>query len=94
MALRLQPRPLDSIAVLHIDPETGNTKFLGTQGEGVKWPRDFVLDPTGKWNALDRDEEGPSVVVFELDPETGELHQTENRLETPKPACFLRFLLK
>jgi 6-phosphogluconolactonase len=82
----------DSIAVFNVNPETGKLTFIAAQGQGVKWPRNFVLDPTGAW-LLVGNEQGNSITVYSVDPETGELHPTENRLETPKPSC-LRFLVK
>jgi len=61
-------------------------QVISTEGD---WPRNFSLDPTGRW-LLVANQRSDSVVVFGRDPETGRLTPTRQRLALPSPVC-LRF---
>jgi len=53
------------------------------------WPRNFSLDPTGRW-LLVANQRSDSVVVFRRDPADGTLAPTKQKVEIPSPVC-LRF---
>lgn len=57
-----------------------------TEGD---WPRNFTLDPTGKWVLVANQKSG-SVVVLARDEDTGRLTPTRERIALPSPVC-LRF---
>jgi 6-phosphogluconolactonase len=79
----------NSIAVLSVAESTGALaldQVVSTDGD---WPRNFTLDPTGRW-LLVANQRSDSVVVFGRDPDNGRLTPTRQRLALPSPVC-LRF---
>ena len=63
-------------------------QVVSTDGD---WPRNFTLDPTGKWVLVANQKSG-SVVVFSRDQESGRLTPTRERIALASPVC-LRFSL-
>jgi 6-phosphogluconolactonase len=61
-------------------------QVVSTEGD---WPRNFSLDPTGRW-LLVANQRSDSVVVFGRDEESGRLTPTRQRIALPSPVC-LRF---
>lgn len=80
----------DSIAVFHCDPATGKLAAAGHQGEGIKTPRNFNIDLTGKW-LLVGSQSGDNVAVFKIDQTSGALTPTGNKIEIAAPVC-IKFL--
>jgi 6-phosphogluconolactonase len=62
---------------------------ISTDGD---WPRNFSLDPTGRW-LLVANQRSNSIVVFARDQESGRLTPTRSSLALPSPVC-LRFSLR
>ena len=54
-----------------------------TQG---KTPRNFGIDPTGAY-LLAANEDSDTVVLFRIDPATGKLEATGQKVAVPKPVC-------
>jgi len=81
----------NSIAIFKV-MEDGNLEAVGHQGKGIKVPRNFGIDPTGRY-ALVANQAGDDVLVFNIDQETGMLEPTEFRIEVPAPVC-VKFLRK
>jgi 6-phosphogluconolactonase len=52
-----------------------------------KEPRNFTLDPSGKW-LLVANQESDSIVIFWVDPQTGMIRPTGRRLTVPRPTCL------
>ncbi|HEY1375368.1 MAG TPA: beta-propeller fold lactonase family protein, partial [Gemmataceae bacterium] len=75
----------NSIASFAIEPD-GKLRPVGHQGEGVKTPRNFNIDPTGRWMIV-ANQDGNSLVVFKIDPQTGALSPTGVRAEVGAPVC-------
>jgi 6-phosphogluconolactonase len=75
----------NSIACYAID-KSGKLTFVGHQKENIKTPRNFALDPTGRY-AIVANQDGHSVVVFRVDQKTGELTPTGNSIQVPSPVC-------
>ena len=69
----------------------GQIKAIGHQGEGIKIPRNFNIDPSGKW-MLVANQDGASVVVFAIGAD-GLPKPTGTRVEVPNPVC-VKFLAK
>lgn len=69
--------------------------FLGCQSEGIKEPRNFVIDPTGAWLLVGNQnaDSADSIAVFKIDQETGLLSPAGAPFPCPKPVC-LRFAVK
>jgi len=55
-----------------------------TQG---KTPRNFEIDPTGKFLFL-ANQDTNNVVVFRIDPNSGRLTPTGQTLHVPSPVCL------
>lgn len=74
----------DSIAIFEIDRASGRLAPLGHQREGIDWPRNFAVDRTGRW-LLVANQEGDEVRVYAVDPDTGLLTPTDQRVSVPAP---------
>ncbi len=93
-SLYVSNRGHNSIAVLSVAETTGGgalvlDQVVSTEGD---WPRNFSLDPTGRW-LLVANQRSDSIVVFGRDPDNGRLTPTRppQRIAIPSPVC-LRFL--
>jgi len=87
--LYVSNRGCNSIAVFSVAESTGALvldQVVSTEGD---WPRNFSLDPTGRW-LLAANQRSDSVVVFGRDPDNGRLTPTRQRIAIPSPVC-LRF---
>ncbi len=82
--------PYNSIAIFSIDPQTRELKSVGHQGAGVKTPRNFAIEPTGQY-MLVANQSGGNVIVFRINPSTGELTPTESSVQVASPVC-VRFM--
>jgi len=76
----------DSIAALQVG-EGGKLKVAGFAKEGVKEPRNFIVDPTGKW-LLVGSQNGDAIVVFPIDRETGVPGPQGTVTKVPTPVCL------
>jgi len=52
------------------------------------WPRNFNVDPTGKW-LLAAGRDSNTIAVFGINAETGELTYTRTMVMVPTPICVL-----
>jgi len=78
----------DSIGVYAINPVEGTltpVEYASTQG---KTPRSFALDPTGSC-LIAANQESNTLVGFRLDPKTGHLTPTGQKLDIQAPACVV-----
>ncbi|MFN0020458.1 MAG: lactonase family protein [Pirellulaceae bacterium] len=82
--------PYNSIAIFSIDPKTRELKSVGHQAMGVKTPRNFAIEPTGKY-MLVANQSGGNVLVFRINQETGELQPTDKSVQVANPVC-VRFM--
>lgn len=81
-------RGADKIVILQVfDGDVLNVRHLGFVNEGINWPRNFTIDPSGRF-LLVANQNGNSVVVFHRDVKTGMLRPTGNRLEVSMPVCL------
>ncbi|MEM9665670.1 MAG: lactonase family protein [Bacteroidota bacterium] len=79
----------DSIAAFAVDEATGQLAPLGHTTDGITWPRNFVIDPSGRW-LLVANRHADAITVYQLDPTTGALTFTGTSASVPAPTC-LRF---
>ena len=56
------------------------------QGKGIKVPRNFALDPTGKLLIV-ANQDGDSLVVFNVNQKTGQLEETGVTVEQCRGRC-------
>lgn len=82
--------PYNSIAIFSVDPKTRKLTAVGHQSKGVKTPRNFAIEPTGKY-MLVANQSGGNVIVFRINQDTGELIPTGNSVEVARPVC-VRFM--
>ena len=76
------------IAVFAIDSAEGTLKLVETVPTQGKEPRNFAIDPSGKY-LLAANQNSNNVVVFRIDPKTGRLTATGQVLEIPSPVCLV-----
>jgi 6-phosphogluconolactonase len=82
--------PYNSIAIFSINPKTRELTAVGHQGMGIKTPRNFAIEPTGKY-MLVANQSGDNVLVFRINQATGELTPTGTSVQVPSPVC-VRFM--
>jgi 6-phosphogluconolactonase len=70
-----------------IDEATGRLTFLGVEPIRGTTPRNFTIDPTGKF-LLAAGQNSHSVTGFAIDAETGRLSFTGQSLDVPSPVCI------
>jgi len=79
-------RTQDSIVAYKVEPTTGKLTLVGHQSEGVKTPRNFNIDPQGKY-ALVANQAGGDVIVFAINQETGALEKKVSSVQIDSPVC-------
>jgi len=77
----------NEIIVYAINQETGELTFVQRQTSYGKNPRDFAIDPTGKF-LLVANQNSDSILVFRIDNTTGRLSPTGFKLEIGNPVCL------
>lgn len=82
--------PYNSIAIFALDAKKGELKVVGHEDRNIKTPRNFAIDPTGKY-MLVANQSGGNVIVFGINQTTGELIPTGHSIAIDRPVC-VRFL--
>jgi 6-phosphogluconolactonase len=77
----------NSLAIYAIDSASGKLTIKGFASTQGKTPRNFMIDPTGKW-LLVANQRSDNVVVFRIDQKTGLLKATDKQLSVPAPVCL------
>lgn len=80
-------RGADEIVAFTIDSPTGKLDFLQRISTGGKTPRNFALDPSGKW-LLAANQNSGDIRVFRVGGD-GRLTATDHSVEVPAPVCLL-----
>jgi len=80
----------NNLAIYQVDLQTGKLTLTGHQTVKGKTPRNFVIDPTGRYLLVANQDTG-NVVTFIIDEETGKLVDTGIEINIPAPVC-LKFL--
>ena len=75
----------DSITVFKVNDD-GTLTWLDNTPSGVKTPRGFGIDPSGKF-LLVGGQDSAGVAVFRIDPSSGRLSPTGQTLEVGSPVC-------
>jgi 6-phosphogluconolactonase len=78
---------VDTITAFSIDPARGTLKLAGKTSTQGRTPRNFAIDPTGKF-LLAANQESNNIVVFKIDAATGGLAPTGQTMEVPSPVCI------
>jgi 6-phosphogluconolactonase len=78
---------IDTITAFSIDPTRGTLKLAGKTSTQGKTPRNFAIDPSGKF-LMAANQESDNIVVYRIDPATGDLTPTGQVLGVPSPVCI------
>jgi len=78
---------VDSVTAFSIDRVKGTLKLIGEFPTMGKTPRNFAIDPTGRF-LLAANQESGNIVVFRIDAATGRLTPTGESVEVPAPVCI------
>ncbi len=82
----------NNLAIFSIDATSGKLTSAGYQPVRGAQPRNFIIDPTGKY-LLVANQRTNNIVVYKRDMETGLLQATPQQIEIPNPVC-LKMLAK
>ncbi len=82
----------NSIAIFAVDQHSGKLTFKGAQSTMGTHPRNFTIDPSGKF-LLVANRDSNHIVVFSINQETGMLTATGEPFHTPAPV-YLGLLRK
>jgi 6-phosphogluconolactonase (cycloisomerase 2 family) len=76
-----------SITIFSVDTTNGLLSLVGRQSTLGIHPRNFMIDPTGRF-LLVANQFSNNIVVFRRDIETGLLTYTGNQINIPNPSCL------
>jgi 6-phosphogluconolactonase len=77
----------NSLSIFSIDQNSGKLQLIGHQQTYGDHPRNFTIDPTGKF-LLVANQFTDNIVVFRRDIKTGLLTKTGNEIKLPAPSCL------
>jgi 6-phosphogluconolactonase len=77
----------NEINIYSVNQETGLLTFVARQSTFGKNPRDFAIDPTGRFLIV-ANQGSDNMWVFKIDQTTGKLNQTGIRVEIGNPVCL------
>ena len=77
----------NNIAIFKVDASNGELKAVGYQSCLGDMPRNFVIDPSGKF-LLVANQKSDNVFVFRINETTGTLQQIGKETRIPGPACL------
>ena len=80
-------RAPDTIGVFAIDPEKGTLTPVEQSLTGGVMPRNFTIDPSGKY-LLAANQLSNNVVVYAIDPATGRLSNMGKEIKVDTPVCL------
>ncbi len=79
--------PYNNIAIFKIDTASGKLDRIGFQSSLGSIPRNFSLDPTGRF-LLVANQESNDIIIFKRDMQTGLLTDTGRKISIGKPVCL------
>jgi 6-phosphogluconolactonase len=77
---------INEIVILRVDKKGGLT-YAGRQSTLGKTPRNFAIDPTGKFLLVANQNSG-DIIVFRRDQKSGLLTDTGKKITVDKPVCL------
>ncbi|WP_118193664.1 lactonase family protein [Albibacterium indicum] len=78
---------LNEIIIFKVNPTDGQLSYVGRQSSGGETPRNFAIDPSGKF-LLVANQNTNDITVFLRDQETGLLSETSEKISIHKPVCL------
>lgn len=85
--LYVSNRGHDSLAIFAIDPHTGRLEARQHAPTLGKTPRNFALDPLGKFLFV-ANQDSDTIIAYRLNALDGSLTPTGQVISTPKPVCI------
>jgi 6-phosphogluconolactonase len=85
--LYISNRTIDTLSSFRIATD-GTLDTLKSIPSIAKFPRSFALDHAGKWMIV-AGQKSNDIVVFRIDPLSGELTPTDQTAKIPSPVCVL-----
>ncbi len=85
--LYVSNRLCDTLSVFAIAND-GRLSLIQSTPSVVRFPRNFALDPTGRW-LIAAGQKDNRIAVFKIDPTTGQLTPTDQVAEVGGPVCIL-----
>jgi 6-phosphogluconolactonase len=79
---------IDTISAFSISPAKGTLQLKNEYPTMGKTPRNFAIDPTGKF-LLAANQESNTIVTFRIDAVTGALSPTGDPVQVPAPVCIV-----
>ncbi len=77
----------NTIVIYSINKKNGQLRLIGHQSTLGKTPRNFSIDPSGKY-LLCENQNSDEIVIFRRDVATGLLTDSGNRVSVGKPVCI------
>jgi 6-phosphogluconolactonase len=77
----------NEISLFGINRQTGVLTFIERKATGGKVPRNFVIDPTGKF-LLIANQDSDTIIVHGIDQTTGKLTGAVSRVAVGNPVCL------
>ncbi|KUZ62430.1 3-carboxymuconate cyclase [Burkholderia ubonensis] len=77
----------NEIVIYAVNPADGRLKTVGRQSSLGRTPREFLIDPTGKWLIVGN-QDSDTFYVFRRDAETGKLDANPRKVAVGKPVDF------
>lgn len=77
----------NDIVIYTINPDNGQLTYADRASSLGKGPRDFTIDPTGKY-LLVANQGSNSIVVYRINKENGKLYGISARLDIGNPVCL------
>ena len=77
----------NEIAIFAVNARDGTLKLVGRQSTLGRTPREFAIDPTGRWLVVGN-QESDTAYVFRRDPKSGTLEPNPTRLDIGAPVDF------
>lgn len=77
----------NDISVFSINQENGELTFVERKPSGGKGPRNFIIDPTGKYLIVAH-QNSDNITVYRIDENTGKITQTVSRTAVGNPVCL------
>jgi 6-phosphogluconolactonase len=77
----------NEISVYAIDPDNGKLIFTQRVTTDGKNPRDFAIDPTGKYMVV-ANQDSDIIFVYRIDPASGRLFRIPSGLNIGNPVCL------
>ena len=76
----------NNIAIFKVDQATGKLSAAGYQSTLGEQPRNFMIDPTGKY-LLAANQKTSNIIIFKRNMDTGALQEVK-QFEVPNPVCL------